>query len=103
MCNIGGLVSFKETDIDIELLKKAVNRLIENSDAIRTVISNEEVEPQQYAKEYKYEDVEVIKISSHDCKKIFEEWIHVLWDTCAGFLAHVREEWVFLLPHPDGG
>ena len=75
MCNIGGLVSFKEYDIDVDLLKKAVNKLIQNSDAIRTVISNENAEPQQYVKEYKHEDVEVIKISSKGCNEMFEMWM----------------------------
>ena len=51
MNNIIGTMYFKK-DIDIEMLKKAVNLLVKNNQAMRTTIIEKENVPMQYFKEF---------------------------------------------------
>ncbi|HAN08992.1 MAG TPA: non-ribosomal peptide synthetase [Clostridiales bacterium] len=54
--NIVGSVKY-EKDMDIDLLEKSINILIEKNDALRIRIIEKEGQPLQYIKEYEYEKI----------------------------------------------
>ena len=71
--NIGGYMIF-EKKIDYEILNKAYNRLLENADSLRIVITNKDKEVTQEFKEYKHEVLENAGVIDNIDKKC-EEWM----------------------------
>ena len=61
ICNICGSGLIKE-NINIELLKKAINILVERNDSFRIQLSLENSTPMQYFVSYKPFEIEVIKV-----------------------------------------
>ena len=60
---IAGSVNFVEKDIDIEILKKAINKVIELNDGFRLHFKEADGETMQFVVPYQYYDIEVIDFS----------------------------------------
>ena len=63
ICNICGTGLIKE-EINIDLLKKAINILVSKNDSFRIRLTLENNIPMQYFTDFEPFDIEVIKISS---------------------------------------
>ena len=63
--NIVGTIYFKK-DININLLKEAVNLTAKNNQAMRTIIFIDGDTPMQYFKEFSHFDIEVYDFSKKD-------------------------------------
>lgn len=72
--NIVGTMYFSK-DIDIDLLKSAVNLTVKNNQALRTIIFLDVDTPMQYYKDYSYFDIEVYDFSSKQIEdfKLFQK------------------------------
>ncbi len=77
--NIGGTAFFKN-NIDIDILKQAINFTVKKNDAMRTVIFMQDDEPMQYFKEYEHADFKVIDFSRKTMND-FEEYHRVFAET----------------------
>ncbi len=58
--------------MDIELLKIALNRVIENNDALRLRILQKDGKPMQYVSEYEYQEIPVYVVEEDKSNKIEE-------------------------------
>ncbi len=63
---------FINKKMDIELLKIAVNRIIENNDALRLRILQKDGKPMQYVSEYEYQEIPVYVVEEDKSNKIEE-------------------------------
>ena len=61
---------FINKNLDLDILKKAINRVIEKNDALRLRISLLETKPVQYLYNYEYEDIPVYFIDNNEKEKI---------------------------------
>ena len=75
ICNIGGLLFLKINNINIDILEKAVNKVIENSDGIRIKVVEENFKPFQSVFNYEYEKFERISLKSDGYKEIVQSWM----------------------------
>ena len=72
ICNICGSGLIKE-QVDIELLAKAMKRLVLENDSFRTRIVVENGEPMQYFEDFKDFEIDVVEIESIEAFKTFKE------------------------------
>lgn len=79
MCNVGGCIFFHES-VDVDKLKKAINKLIENSDGLRIKIHENPENITQEFFEYKYENIGYEKLSKDNYKIVLEKWMQNLFD-----------------------
>lgn len=72
--NIGGTQYFKK-NIDIKILKKAINATIKNNETLRTIIIRNSEEPKQYFKEFEPVSINVYDFSEKSMEdfKTFEK------------------------------
>ncbi len=63
---------FINQKMDLELLKLAINRMIENNDALRIRITKENSIPKQFISEYEYDDIPVYFVDDDNNEKIQE-------------------------------
>ena len=68
---ITGLINIQK-EFNVDLCKKAINEVIEKNIAMRTRLVEQENEYMQYYEEYKYEEIEVVDMSSLSNEKIRE-------------------------------
>ncbi|HCC07991.1 MAG TPA: hypothetical protein DEP72_07555 [Clostridiales bacterium] len=66
--NIVGSVKY-EKDMDIDLLEKSINILIQKNDAFRIRIIEKEGQPLQYIKEYEYEKIRIMDFTGYTDEK----------------------------------
>ena len=76
--NIGGYAIF-DNDVDFEIMKVAINKLIEKADGLRIHLSEENNETIQYIKEYEYQEVEVIEVKN-DILSESNKWMETPFD-----------------------
>lgn len=67
--NIYGTLSIKKS-LDLNILKNAINKIIENNDALRIRIDEIDSKPMQYIHEFEYEDLPVYFIDANEKEKI---------------------------------
>jgi len=80
MCNIGGLVIFKENSINITTLEKAINKVICNNDILRSkIIYNHHVPFQEYS-DYTYEKIEFVTLTEKEYQFVMETWTSEVFD-----------------------
>lgn len=72
--NIGGYSRFFEK-VDLVLMKKAINKLIENADGLRIRLKNNNGEISQYIMPFEPEDIEIINLEGEDPIKQSEKWM----------------------------
>ena len=72
--NIGGYSRFFDR-VDLELMKKAINKLIENADGLRLRLKNDNGEVSQYIEPYKKEEIEIVKLHGEDPIVQCEKWM----------------------------
>lgn len=68
---------FINQKMDLEILKKAINRMIENNDALRIRVLEENTKPLQYIADYEYEDIPVYFVED-DADTTIDEIIHAV-------------------------
>lgn len=61
---------FINKNLDLDILKKAINRVIENNDALRLRITQIGAKPFQYLSNYEYEDIPVYFIDNNEENKV---------------------------------
>lgn len=74
ICNVGGCIFFGN-NVDIVALQKAINKLIENSDGIRTRVITNENTPLQYAENFEYQEIEVVNLLKESYQDILKKWM----------------------------
>ena len=79
MCNVGGCVFLKE-EVDINLLEKAINKVIEKSDGIRLRIHDNGIDVNQEFYEYEYEKFVYEKLNPNTYKIVLESWMQELFE-----------------------
>lgn len=72
--NIGGYSRFFEK-VNLVLMKKAINKLIENADGLRIRLKNNNGEISQYIMPFEPEDIEIINLNGEDPIKQSEKWM----------------------------
>ena len=72
--NIGGYSRFFDR-VDLELMKKAINKLIENADGLRLRLKNDNGEISQYIEPYREEKIEIIKLDGENPMVQSEKWM----------------------------
>lgn len=63
---------FIDKKMDLDLLKLAINRMIENNDALRIRIIEQNAKPMQYVADYEYDDIPVYFLEDDKSNKIQE-------------------------------
>ena len=61
--NIGGYAIF-DNAVDFDVMKRAINKLIEKADGLRIHLCEEDDETKQYIKDYEYQEVEVLEVTN---------------------------------------
>lgn len=77
--NIGGYSRFFEK-VDLELMKKAINKLIENADGLRLHLKNNNGEITEEIMPYEKEEIEVVNLKNDDPIKQSEIWMRKPFD-----------------------
>ena len=67
--NIYGTLSIKKS-LDLNILKNAINKIIENNDALRIRIDEIDSKPMQYISDYEYDDLPIYYLDSDDKNRI---------------------------------
>lgn len=70
---IAGTVYFK-TEIDLDILGKAVNLVVKNNDGMRLRVLELEVEPKQYVADYEEENIDVLDFSYSNSEHDINRW-----------------------------
>jgi len=72
--NIGGCLEINEI-IDVNIMKKVINFIIENNEGLRLRFSEKEDKPIQYVQEFKNETIDFLDFSNYENpKKEHEKW-----------------------------
>ena len=72
--NIGGCLQIKG-NINVDIMKQAINIIIKNNDGLRLRFLEEEGEPIQYVQDYKYENIDFLDFSKYENPKDeYEKW-----------------------------
>ena len=74
MCNIGGVVFFKEKNINVSVLEKAVNTVLYNHDELRAKVIVKNNTPYQEISEYTYEKIEIVDLTEKEYRFMMEMW-----------------------------
>lgn len=69
--NVCGTFFIKKA-LDLDILKKAINKIIENNDALRIRITMQDLNPVQYIHQYEYDDLPVYFLDEDNETKIKE-------------------------------
>lgn len=77
--NIGGYLLFKEK-IDIDELKKAINKLIENADALRMHLVNGAGKTKQEILPYKLEEIYITRVAKNNIDEVATSWMKEIFD-----------------------
>lgn len=80
LCNIGGCIFLKDKEVDLILLDKAINKLIEYSDALRTVIVKNASEVMQSVNDYAYQKIEIAVLDPDKYKDTLSKWTSEVFD-----------------------
>ena len=76
--NIGGYAIF-DNDVDFDIMKIAINRLIEKADGLRIHLREEGNETKQYIKDYEHQEVEVLEVTN-DILLESNKWMETPFD-----------------------
>lgn len=74
LCNIGGLIIFKELNINVTTLEKAINKVICNCDTIRAKVIIKNSIPSQEISDYSYEKIDILNLTEKEYKFVMETW-----------------------------
>lgn len=74
ICNIGGLVIFKEKNINLSTLEKAINKVIENNDLLRAKVIEKNSVPCQEISDFTYEKFEIVNLTEKEYHFMMEMW-----------------------------
>lgn len=77
--NIGGYSIFY-TKVDLDLMAKGINRLIENADGLRLHLKEDDGEIKQFIEEYKYEEIPIIDVNIDDALNKSDSWMQEPFD-----------------------
>ena len=77
--NIGGYLLFKQ-QIEIDVLKKAINKLIENADALRMRLVSDAGKTEQAVREYEYENIPIVRLAKNNIDEITISWMKEIFD-----------------------
>ena len=99
--NIIGTMYFKKIDIDVDLLKKAVNLTVKNNEALRTKIFLEDNTPKQFFEDFSYFDFPIIDLS----KKSMDNFRVLQKDFCQKSFNILKDKLyefvIFILPNDE--
>lgn len=77
--NIGGYLLFNK-QIEIDILKKAINKLIENADALRMCLVSDAGKTEQIVHKYEYENVPIVRLAKNNVEEITTSWMKEIFD-----------------------